>query len=275
MAQTSYPFSGQSVTETQYRALARTYAPDMIRTGLACTPSTSAPSITVGAGMATVDGCAYVLDAATKLTVSPASASYARRIWVYLRMDTSGDTRISVHAKAVAGTGTPPWTRDPSGVWEMPLGYATIPANRASFESTSFVYVASRQANAGAGARSRRDAEHPATVGRGATLRGLLTGRAQYGPSGLVIWTVDMDLWMGGTNNACDIYIDCDGGQGSAVVTRAHTLNHGPLMMHAHGIRVAQGKPGATCTATVKIYNEATSSGSATLSEPTLTPISL
>lgn len=275
MAQTSYPFAGQSVTETQYRALARTYAPDMIRTGLACTPSTTGPAITLGSGMATVDGCAYTLDAPITLQVTPPSASYDRRAWVFLRMDTSGDNRITARLRLSSGTGTPAWTRDGSGVWETPIGFALLPANRAAFPSAAFTYVIARPAAAGAGSRAHLSAEKPQGVGRGTTKRGLLTARATYGPSGTVIWVADMDLWMKSTNIAAVLSIDCDGGQGASGVWRSHTLDHGPCMMHSHGMRVAQGKPGGSCTASVGLMVEATSSGGVTVGECALTPISI
>lgn len=260
MAQTSYPFTGQSISETQYRALARTYAGDRIHSGLDVT--VSGTTISVGAGMATVDGTAYVLDTQTTLTATANTTGASRRVYAILRMAASGDNRTALAiAYGPRGGGAYTPVRDETGVWEMPLGYSTQASGASSL--SGWTYVAARDdVAAPALAASTALYDDGYALNRGAITTGAsCTGT--FGPMGVILWVWDCDLYMGSDNIAVVSTVSAPGGVGDETVARTHSHSHGPGYMHAHGVRMSVGVPGVKATATARTQNEANSTGAA------------
>jgi hypothetical protein len=131
MTQSAWPFSGQTVSEAQFRAWARQAFGSRIYQGLTVSTSTTGRQLTVSAGLATVDGCAYMSDSAVTLDVDANTTGQARRVYAVLRLDPTATPQIQLATvNGPAGGGAASFTQTDTGVYEFPLGYATVTAGQ-------------------------------------------------------------------------------------------------------------------------------------------------
>lgn len=131
MTQSAWPFSGQTVSETQFRAWARQAFGSRIYQGLTVSTSTTGRQLTVGAGLATVDGCAYMSDSTVTLDVDANTTGQARRVYAVLRLDPTATPQIQLATvNGPAGGGAATFTQTDTGVYEFPLAYATVTAGQ-------------------------------------------------------------------------------------------------------------------------------------------------
>lgn len=141
MAQTSYPFDGQSVTENQYSQLFREFT----ETGVAASADSLSLKVSgdgggmrvfVQAGFAVVRGHAYSSTAVEQLTIG-ASTSQPRIDRVVLRLDPSVNS-IVLAVKAgtpAASPSAPALTQTDSAIYELSLGQVLVGANVTSIAS--------------------------------------------------------------------------------------------------------------------------------------------
>lgn len=131
MTQSAWPVSGKTVSEAQFRAWARQAFGTRIYQGLTVSTSTTGRQLTVSAGLATVDGCAYMSDSAVTLDVDANTTGQARRVYAVLRLDPTADPMIQLATvNGPAGGGAASFTQTDTGVYEFPLGYATVTAGQ-------------------------------------------------------------------------------------------------------------------------------------------------
>lgn len=132
MTQSAWPFSGQTVSEAQFRAWARQAFGSRIYQGLTVSTSTTGRQLTVGAGLAIVDGCAYMSDATVTLDVDANTTGQSRRVYAVLRLDPTSTPQIQlVTVNGPAGGGAATFTQTDTGIYEFPLAYATVTAGQA------------------------------------------------------------------------------------------------------------------------------------------------
>lgn len=130
MAITSWPFDGQSVSETQFSQWA-----NMLRTSgvMGSADFTVSPSsglvLAVAAGLALVRGHAVNLDANTTVTIATADANPRIDI-VVLRLDPTANsiTLAIVKGTAAASPVPPTLTQTTSGNYELPLAQIAVAA---------------------------------------------------------------------------------------------------------------------------------------------------
>lgn len=133
MTQTSYPFDGQTVSETQFSNLFK----ELQDTGVAGSADGTALKVTgdgggmrvfVAPGSAIVRGFFYNSDASTQLTI-PAALTSTRYDRVVLRLDPAANSVVLAVVMGAAGTGVPPAiTQTATGIYEMPLAIVTVAA---------------------------------------------------------------------------------------------------------------------------------------------------
>lgn len=199
MSETGYPFQGQTVTDSMFRAWAAQFAGSRIGSGL--TVTASGTTVTLAPGTAIVNGCGYVLDAPLALA-APANTGGARRLWVRLKLD---PTAQSVTAGLVAGTGTtePAWQRTTGGVWEEPIAYVAQAAGSSTVGSVTD--VAPRGGSTG-GVYTGGETNLTVSTGSGQ----LWTPAGDYcecvsGLGGRVIVQTSWLVYLGGSNVAVDL----------------------------------------------------------------------
>ncbi|WJN62880.1 minor tail protein [Streptomyces phage phiScoe23] len=133
MAQSSYPFDGQTVSETQYSTLFR----ELQDSGVAASASSSDLSVTadstgmnvkVQPGTAIIRGHAYSSTAVETLTIA-ASESQARTDRIVLRLDPAANSIVLAVIKGTAGGGVPALTQTDTGIYEMVLGNVAVGAD--------------------------------------------------------------------------------------------------------------------------------------------------
>lgn len=138
MTQSAWPFSGQTVSEAQFRAWARQAFGSRVYQGLSVATSTTGRQLTVTAGLAVVDGCAFMSDSTVTLDVDANTTGLARRVYAVLRLDPQATPRIQLVAvNGPAGGGEASFTQTDTGVYELPLAYATVTAGQAGGWSSS------------------------------------------------------------------------------------------------------------------------------------------
>lgn len=131
MTQSAWPFSGQTVSEAQFRAWARQAFGSRVHHGLTVTTSTTGRQLTVSAGLATVDGCAYLSDATVTLNVDANTTGTTRRVYAVLRLNPAATPQIQlVTVNGPAGGGAATFTQTDTGIYEFPLAYATVTAGQ-------------------------------------------------------------------------------------------------------------------------------------------------
>jgi hypothetical protein len=138
MTQSAWPFSGQTVSEAQFRAWARQAFGSTVYQGLTVSTRTTGRQLTVTAGLATVDGCAYMSDSTVTLNVDANTTGQPRRVYAALRLDPSTTPKIQlVTVNGPAGGGAATFTQTDTGVYEFPLAYATVTAGQSGGWSSS------------------------------------------------------------------------------------------------------------------------------------------
>ena len=138
MAQTSYPFDEQSVTEDQWSAMMSTAQESRVVTGLAVFGDSSGRQVKAPLGTAWVRGHFYQSTAEEVLAVGANASGNPRIDTVVLTLDpTANSIVLAVVAGTAAATPVPPTlTQTTTGVYQYPLadvavanGAATITAN--------------------------------------------------------------------------------------------------------------------------------------------------
>ncbi|WJN62648.1 minor tail protein [Streptomyces phage phiScoe10] len=141
MAQSSYPFDAQSVTESQYSQFFR----ELQDNGVASSSSASDlkvasagtnMTLTVQPGMAIVRGHAYSSTAVENLTIAAADTA-ARTDRVVLRLDPTANSITLYVLKGAAGGGVPALTQTDTGTYELCLANVAVGANVTSISAAS------------------------------------------------------------------------------------------------------------------------------------------
>lgn len=135
MAESSFPFENVDVSETQFSQWARTLQDTGVKgvpgdTNLKVTGDDSGLQVRIAAGQAFVRGAYYINS--TQATVTVTSPGEQSRIdAIILELD---PTANSIRVKAIAGTPHPTSPEAPTltqtdlGVYQLLLGYVTLPA---------------------------------------------------------------------------------------------------------------------------------------------------
>lgn len=142
MAETSFPFENVDVSESQFSKFFRNFQDYGVKgvpgdTNLKVTGDDSGLQVRVSAGEAFVRGHYYI--STTQVTLTTISAGSNTRIdAVVLELD---PVLNSISLKVVAGTSVasnpvaPTLTQQDTGIYQMLIGYITIPANTTSITS--------------------------------------------------------------------------------------------------------------------------------------------
>lgn len=141
MAITSYPFDGQTVTESQFSQLFREAADSGVASSsTASSFSVSADGATmtvkVQPGFAILRGHAVLSTAVETLTIATAGTS-ARSDRVVLRLDPASNSIALAVLQGVAGGAIPSPTQTDTGVYELPLATITVGANITAITSAA------------------------------------------------------------------------------------------------------------------------------------------
>ena len=152
MAQSSYPFDEQSVTEDQWSAMMTTVAESRVVTGLAVFGDSSGRQVKAALGTAWVRGHYYVSTAEETLTIGANASGNPRIDTVVLKLDpTANSIVLAVVAGTAAAAPVPPTlTQTATGVWEHPLADVKV-ANGASTIAATDVTPRARIATATVG----------------------------------------------------------------------------------------------------------------------------
>ncbi|AWY07590.1 minor tail protein [Streptomyces phage Yosif] len=141
MAQSSYPFDGQSVTESQFSQFFR----ELQDSGVCAQASdldlrTSADGtgmkVIVQPGKAIVRGHAYASTAVETLTIAAADTA-ARTDRIVLRLDPTANSITLQVLKGAPGAGVPALTQTDTGIYELLLANVTVPASATSISSAN------------------------------------------------------------------------------------------------------------------------------------------
>lgn len=140
MAQTSYPFDGVTVSESQFSAFFK----ELQDTGVAGSADSTALKVTgdgggmrvfVAAGSAIVRGFFYNNDASVQLTIG-ASTSLVRYDRIVLRLDPSVNSAVLAVVAGTPGAASPAaLTQTTTGIYELPLAVVTVGASVANIGS--------------------------------------------------------------------------------------------------------------------------------------------
>lgn len=133
MTQTSYPFDGQTVTESQFSAFFRELSNSGVCDGPSGTSLKASATgtnmiVSVQPGFAIVRGFAYNSTAVEPLTIAAAHASLARVDRIVLRADPSVNSVVLAVITGTPGAGAPALTQTDTGIYETPLANVAIPA---------------------------------------------------------------------------------------------------------------------------------------------------
>ncbi|MFD5069135.1 hypothetical protein ACFWNC_14555 [Streptomyces sp. NPDC058369] len=166
MAETSYPFSGDSaggggklVSQLQWQAMAHLWGPDRVdfeltnavigRADLPLNTTLSGSNLIISAGGAWVGGYYYKLDAPLTIAAPTNSGANPRYDVIALRASlTTGSVNVVILTGAASETPLEPTPKRILGdVWEMPLAAMLLPANngtrllydRRRFPSTNYL----------------------------------------------------------------------------------------------------------------------------------------
>ncbi|MFD7259312.1 tail fiber domain-containing protein [Streptomyces sp. NPDC059874] len=133
MAQSSYPFDGQTTSETQYSQFFRELqdngvCADPLQSDLKVTGDGSGMNVKVQAGKAIVRGHAYASTAVETLTIAAADAS-PRTDRVILRLDPAANSIVLAVIKGTPGGGIPTLAQSDTGTYEMALANVSVGAS--------------------------------------------------------------------------------------------------------------------------------------------------
>jgi hypothetical protein len=169
VAQTSYPFDGQTVNETQYSAYFRELQDSGVvgssdSTALKVTSAGTSMSLSVAIGQAIVRGHFYDNSSTATVTIAAADTT-ARTDLVVLRLDPVANSIVLTVIKGPAG-GTAAPTQDSTGTYDLVLANVAVGASVTSISAASVTdtrrwvgnrvrswTTTTRPANAAAGAR--------------------------------------------------------------------------------------------------------------------------
>ncbi|WP_158690352.1 hypothetical protein [Streptomyces sp. PsTaAH-124] len=150
MAEISYPFDADNanggtkvVSQTQWQTMALAWTSDRVDFPLVNTSYTTAQlpfsysfsgrTLTVNAGSAWVGGFYYRLTGSKQFTIADNNTAKDRRDLVVLRADMANSSVNMAVIQGTPATTTTPTeptpTRQPGGVWEMPVLSVSVPAN--------------------------------------------------------------------------------------------------------------------------------------------------
>ncbi|MEV5136242.1 tail fiber domain-containing protein [Streptomyces syringium] len=141
MAITSYPFDGQSVTESQFSQLFREFADSGVAASaksnsFGVSADGAGMSVKVQPGFAVVRGHAVLSTAVETLTLAAAGTS-TRYDRVALRLDPSVNQITLTVLQGAVGGGVPTPTQTDTGIYELPLATITVSANTSAIASAS------------------------------------------------------------------------------------------------------------------------------------------
>ncbi|APC43267.1 hypothetical protein Joe_27 [Streptomyces phage Joe] len=151
MAQTSYPFDSQTVSESQYSS----YFRELQDTGVVGSSDSSSLKVTAGTGMtvsvaagsAIVRGHFYNSDAAVTLSIAAADTA-ARTDRIVLRLDPAANSIVLAVIKGTAGGGIPSLNQTDTGIYEVVLANVAVGAGAASIVAANITeqrrFVSSR-----------------------------------------------------------------------------------------------------------------------------------
>lgn len=156
MALTSWPFDGQTVTETQFSQWANALHTSGVQGAgdFLCTGDSTGMQVSSAAGLAIVRGLAVTDDVAAYVALT-AAAAQPRIDLIVLRLDPVANTitRAAVAGTPAASNPVPPTpTQTVSGIYEFPLAQVAVGANVATITSADVtdVRVLLSQIDAGA-----------------------------------------------------------------------------------------------------------------------------
>lgn len=128
MAITSWPFDGQTVTETQFSQWANMLHRSGVDTGAFLVSPGAGMQLNVAAGLGLVRGHAISSTATEPITLDAAEAS-ARVDRIVLKLDPSTNTIVIAKKKGTAGSPTPPaLTQTTAGIYEELLADIAVGA---------------------------------------------------------------------------------------------------------------------------------------------------
>ncbi|QEQ94057.1 minor tail protein [Streptomyces phage Saftant] len=143
MAQTSYPFDAQTVSESQYSQYFRELQDSGVvgsanDTTLKVTSAGTSMNLSVSIGQAVVRGHFYNNDAVATVTIAAADTA-ARTDRVVLRLDPAANSIVLAVVKGAAGGSVPTLTQTDTGIYEMVLANVTVGASVTSISAASVV----------------------------------------------------------------------------------------------------------------------------------------
>jgi hypothetical protein len=138
MAQTSYPFDEQSVTEDQWSAMMSTAQESRVVTGLAVFGDSSGRQVKAPLGTAWVRGHFYQSTAEEVLAVGANASGNPRIDTVVLTLDpTANSIVLAIVAGTAAAAPVPPTlTQTDTGVYQYPLANVTVANGAATIAAT-------------------------------------------------------------------------------------------------------------------------------------------
>ncbi len=138
MAQTSYPFDEQSVTEDQWSAMMSTAQESRVVTGLAVYGDSSGRQVKAPLGTAWVRGHFYVSTAEETLAIGANASGNPRIDTVVLTLDpTANSIVLAVVAGTAAAAPVPPTlTQTDTGVYQYPLADVAVANGAATIAAT-------------------------------------------------------------------------------------------------------------------------------------------
>ncbi|ATE85204.1 hypothetical protein SEA_ESPERER_24 [Streptomyces phage Esperer] len=133
MAQSSYPFDGQTVSETQYSQFFRELQDNGVASSstandLEVSADSSGMNVKVQPGTAIIRGHAYTSTAIETLTIAAADTS-SRTDRIVLRLDPAANSIVLAVIKGTAGGGVPSLTQTDTGIYESVLANVSVGAN--------------------------------------------------------------------------------------------------------------------------------------------------
>lgn len=168
MAQVSFPFDGQAVTETQYSKFFREFA----ESGIAASADSTVLKVGAGTGMAVtvqpgfaiVRGFAYDSSDTESLTIN-ASGAQDRYDRIVLRLSPSANSIVLAVLVGTVGSSVPPsLTQTDTGIYELPLAQVRVPGGAVSIESHN---ITDERLFGGFGVGNWTDTTRPSTERQG------------------------------------------------------------------------------------------------------------
>jgi hypothetical protein len=140
VAQTSYPFDAQTVSESQYSQYFRELQDSGV-VGSAGGPelkvsSSGGMTLSVAIGQAVVRGHFYNNDAVASLTIAAADTA-ARTDRIVLRLDPAANSIVLMILRGAAGGGVPALTQTDTGIYDMVLANVTVGASVTSISAAN------------------------------------------------------------------------------------------------------------------------------------------